>query len=82
MDLQLSLFPDDPKDNSTRKQKKAKLGRYQRIQRELATTKRDPYQVQVDINPVSQPLQTYNFIDLFSGAGESRRVFGKLVLIQ
>ncbi|KDR54221.1 DNA cytosine methyltransferase [Arthrospira platensis FACHB-971] len=69
MDLQLSLFPDDPKDNSTRKQKKAKLGRYQRIQRELATTKRDPYQVQVDINPVSQPLQTYNFIDLFSGVG-------------
>ena len=69
MDLQLSLFPDDKKDQSTRKQRKAKLGRYERIQRELATIKCDPYQVLVDINIPSKPLQTYNFIDLFCGAG-------------
>jgi len=69
MDVQLSLFPDEPKDNSTRKQKKAKLGRYEKIQRELATTRRDPHQISVDINDTVKPIQTYNFIDLFCGAG-------------
>lgn len=69
MDLQLSLFPDDQKKQSVKKQKKAKLGRYERIQRELATVKRDPYQVLVDINIPSKPLYSYNFIDLFCGAG-------------
>lgn len=69
MDLQLSLFPNDKEDQSVKKQRKAKLGRYERIQRELATVKRDSYQVLVDINVPSKPLHTYNFIDLFCGAG-------------
>ncbi|MEB3886597.1 DNA cytosine methyltransferase [Lyngbya sp. CCY1209] len=69
MDLQLSLFPDEPKDNSVRKHKKAKLGRYEKIQRELATTRRDPHQISVDINAEIKPIKTYNFIDLFCGAG-------------
>ncbi|MBW4575290.1 MAG: DNA cytosine methyltransferase [Aphanothece sp. CMT-3BRIN-NPC111] len=69
MDLQLSLFPDDKKQQSLRKEKKAKLGRYERIQRELATVKRDSYQILVDINVPPKALHTYNFIDLFCGAG-------------
>lgn len=69
MDLQLSLFSDEKEEQSGKKQKKAKLGRYERIQRELATIKRDPHQVLVDINVRSEPLYTYNFIDLFCGAG-------------
>jgi len=69
MDLQLSLFPDNQPSQAVSKQKKAKLGRYERIQRELATVKRDPYQVLVDVNVPLKPLNTYNFIDLFSGAG-------------
>ena len=69
MDLQLSLFPDEKKEQVVKKQKKAKLGRYERIQRELATVKRDPYQVVIDVNAPSKPLHSYNFIDLFCGAG-------------
>ena len=69
MDLQLSLFSGDKKEQSVRKQKKAKLGRYERIQRELATVNRDPYQVLVNIDIPSKPLRIYNFVDLFCGAG-------------
>lgn len=69
MDAQLSLFPDDEKDQRAKKQKKAKLGRYERIQRELATVKRDPYQVHIEISHLAQLTQPYNFIDLFCGAG-------------
>ncbi len=69
MDLQLSLFSNEKKEQAVKKQKKAKLGRYERIQRELATVKRDPYQVLIDINTPSKPLHNFNFIDLFCGAG-------------
>lgn len=69
MDLQLSLFPIEEKEQIVKKQKKAKLGRYERIQRELATVKRDPHQVPVDINTPSKSAHIYNFIDLFCGAG-------------
>jgi DNA (cytosine-5)-methyltransferase 1 len=69
MNLQLSLFPNEKNEQIVGKQKKAKLGRYERIQRELATVKRDAYQVLVDVNVPSKPLQIYNFIDLFCGAG-------------
>lgn len=69
MDLQLSLFSDEKKEQFIKKQKKARLGRYERIQRELATVKRDPYQVLIDINTPSKPFLSYNFIDLFCGAG-------------
>lgn len=68
MYFQLSLFPLDQQP-SDKKQKKAKLGRYERIQRELSTVKRDPHQVFVEVDVPSQTSLTYNFIDLFSGAG-------------
>lgn len=69
MNLQLSLFPAEKQEQTVIKQKKVKLGRYERIQRELATVKRDPYQILVDVDVPSKPRQAYNFIDLFCGAG-------------
>ncbi|MGB0560503.1 MAG: DNA cytosine methyltransferase [Spirulinaceae cyanobacterium] len=66
MNQQLSLFPSEPKQQQP---KKAKLGRYERLQRELATSQRDPYQTVVEIIAPEQPQQTYNFVDLFCGAG-------------
>ncbi len=62
--IQLSLFPQE--NFSTNKRKKAKLGRYEQIQRDLL--KNDLNQVFVDIN-YSDTLLAYNFIDLFCGAG-------------
>lgn len=69
MNFQLSLFTDDEPKQSVKKHKTARLGRYERIQKELATVKRDPYQVMVDVNSLAGSLHTYNFIDLFCGAG-------------
>ncbi|MGB7276114.1 MAG: DNA cytosine methyltransferase [Geitlerinemataceae cyanobacterium] len=69
MNFQLSLFSDEPEPKRSKKQKKAKLGRYERIQRELETVKRDPHKVIINIEPQSKPVQSYNFIDLFCGAG-------------
>jgi DNA (cytosine-5)-methyltransferase 1 len=64
--LQLSLFPQE---ENIKKQKKAKLGRYEQIQRELVTTKRDPHQVFVEVSSSVTLPSDYNFIDLFCGAG-------------
>lgn len=69
MHFQLSLFSDEPEPQKSKKPKKAKLGRYERIQRELETVQRDPHKVLINIDTPSQPLQSYNFIDLFCGAG-------------
>ena len=66
-ELQLSLFPQNNQD--IEKTKKVKLGRYEKIQRELLTIKRDLHQVFVDVNCPIAPHLTYNFIDLFCGAG-------------
>lgn len=69
MDVQLSLFSNEREQHSINIQKKAKLGRYEKIQRELETVKRDPYQTFVDVNTPLKPSICYNFIDLFCGAG-------------
>lgn len=69
MDIQLSLFPPTEKQFTAKKQKKVKLGRYERLQRELLTTQRDPYQVFIDIENQTVSPFNYNFIDLFCGAG-------------
>ncbi len=80
---QLSFFPDEQESNIPKKQKKPKLGRYERIQRELENDNSDPYKVFVDISAVamsakeSQGTETtigrkiskYTFVDLFCGAG-------------
>jgi len=70
---QLSFFPDGREQNIPQKQKKPKLGRYERIQRELENDNSDPYKVFVDINPIvssaSEYISEYTFVDLFCGAG-------------
>ena len=40
---QISFFPNEDEHNPSQKQKKPKLGRYERIQRELDEHKSDPY---------------------------------------
>lgn len=66
---QLSLFPDLEEQNYTKKQKKAKLGRYQRIQRELETNDCDSYKKFIEIEFPKIPASEYTFVDLFCGAG-------------
>lgn len=53
--------------------KRAKLGRYERLQRALAREGNDPRRVYVEVSPgitvpPGEPL-TFNFVDLFCGAG-------------
>ena len=64
---QLSLFLHD--ENAVQKQKKAKLGRYERLQRELEENDNNPYKIYVDVKSSSKSALKYNFVDLFSGAG-------------
>ena len=59
---QLSLFPE----LETKKKKQAKLGRYERLQRELENTQDDCYKIFIEIE---EKPETYNFVDIFSGAG-------------
>ncbi|MEC4886455.1 MAG: DNA cytosine methyltransferase [Scytonema sp. PMC 1070.18] len=56
------------KPNPVKKQKKAKLGRYERIQRDLET-EIDPYKIFVQIDSPVTCNYEYTFIDLFCGAG-------------
>lgn len=66
---QLSLFPDFEEQNPTKKQKNAKLGRYERIQRELETNDCDPYKRFLEVESPQLPASNYTFVDLFCGAG-------------
>lgn len=65
-EIQLSLFSNN---EPNKKPKKAKLGRYERLQRELEKNESDPYKVFVEIDKRAPPVFPYNFVDLFSGAG-------------
>lgn len=66
--IQLSLFSEEEPDYSKR-QKKAKLGRYERIQRELEANNCDPYKTFIEIGSLPTPPSGYTFVDLFCGAG-------------
>lgn len=66
---QLSLFSNVEEQNPTKRHKTAKLGRYQRIQRELEVSDRDPYKTFIEIDDKSIPSSNYTFVDLFCGAG-------------
>ncbi len=66
---QLSFFPNQEEQNLSKKTKKAKLGRYERIQRELEQNDSDPYKIFVEINSQSPRESNYTFVDLFCGAG-------------
>ncbi len=67
-DIQLSLF-SEIKEDGVKKQKKAKLGRYERIKRELEEGNKDLYKIFVEVKSTSSPLIPYTFVDLFCGAG-------------
>ena len=66
---QLSLFSNGEDQNLDRRQKKAKLGRYERLQRELELKNQDPYKIFVEAEIPTTPTSTYTFVDLFCGAG-------------
>ncbi len=51
------------------KQKKARLGRYERLQRELATDVSDTHKESVSIDFPALPTAKFNFVDVFCGAG-------------
>ncbi|MFB2936096.1 DNA cytosine methyltransferase [Aerosakkonemataceae cyanobacterium BLCC-F154] len=67
--IQLSLFCDRENQNPIKKPKKPKLGRYERIQKELNESDRDPYKIFIDVNTPPTATSTYKFVDLFCGAG-------------
>ncbi|MDB9372502.1 DNA cytosine methyltransferase [Nodularia sphaerocarpa] len=66
---QLDLFPHEDERNPIKKQKQPKLGRYQRIQRELDKDNSDSYKKFIDISSPPNLLSKYTFVDLFCGAG-------------
>lgn len=66
---QLDLFPHEDERNPIKKQKQPKLGRYQRIQRELDRDNSDQYKQFIDISSAPNFLSKYTFVDLFCGAG-------------
>ncbi|HYW18459.1 MAG TPA: DNA cytosine methyltransferase [Nodularia sp. (in: cyanobacteria)] len=66
---QLDLFPHEDECTLIKKQKQPKLGRYQRIQRELDRDNSDQYKTFVDISYPPSLLSKYTFVDLFCGAG-------------
>ncbi|MCU0542062.1 MAG: hypothetical protein MUE44_07695 [Oscillatoriaceae cyanobacterium Prado104] len=67
--IQLSLFSNEAETIPAKKQKKAKLGRYDRIQRQLETDECDRYKIFSDIESQLLPASDYTFVDLFCGAG-------------
>jgi len=67
--IQLSLFSNKEETIPAKKPKQAKLGRYERIQRELEADDSDPYKIFIDVESQSIPASDYRFVDLFCGAG-------------
>ncbi len=67
---QLSLFSvNQEEQNPSKSQKKAKLGRYERIQRELERHQCDPYKIFIEVESAFVSTADYTFVDLFCGAG-------------
>ena len=66
---QLSLFNQETYQKEIIKNKKVKLDRYQRLQRELESNESDLNKKFINIEIPEQPILTYNFLDLFAGAG-------------
>lgn len=66
---QLSFFPEKEEKVATIKQKKPKLGRYERIKRELEENETDPNKIFIKISSEPIPTSDYTFLDLFCGAG-------------
>lgn len=67
--IQLSFFNNEEEQNPASRKKQAKLGRYQRIQRELEAKESDPYKTFIEVKSPPKILSNYSFVDLFCGAG-------------
>lgn len=67
--IQLSLFCCEETQKPAKRQKKAKLGRYERIQKQLEICERDSYKTFIEVELPVVPTYDYTFVDLFSGAG-------------
>lgn len=67
--VQLSLFPDLEQLPSSKQQKQPKLKRYERLRKELEDNDINSHKVFVDVHQRPITSCTYNFVDLFSGAG-------------
>ncbi|MDR2659441.1 MAG: DNA cytosine methyltransferase, partial [Spirochaetaceae bacterium] len=52
-----------------RRQKKPRLGRYERLAFDIESSSHDPYKTWVEKKDFQPPLLQYNFIDLFCGCG-------------
>ncbi len=68
-EIQLSLWPKLDPITPNKKEKTAKLRRYERLQRELKFSEADPYKIFVDLELAVIPDCQYLFVDLFCGAG-------------
>ena len=80
---QLSLFSNGEDQNQDKRQKKARVRRYERLQRELELKNQDPNKIFVQVESPCTPTSTYTFVDLFSGAGgECHKVWHKRDLNQ
>lgn len=66
---QLSIFTENEEEVTIIKQKKPKLGRYERIKRELEENETDPNKRFIEISSEAIPTSNYTFVDLFCGAG-------------
>lgn len=69
--IQLSLFPKTSSHERTqqKKPKQPKLGRYDRIKRDLQQNDLNPDKCWIDISQTKPKYGCYNFVDLFCGAG-------------
>jgi DNA (cytosine-5)-methyltransferase 1 len=69
MDMELFDTVDTAFISHARRQKKPRLGRYERLAVTIETTASDPYKIWVNKEDFQKPLLQYNFIDLFCGCG-------------
>jgi DNA (cytosine-5)-methyltransferase 1 len=67
--IQLSLFPEVEKQTPRKRQKQPKLGRYERLQRELEENDDNSSKIFVEVEKQPETSFSYNFVDLFCGAG-------------
>ncbi|WP_013325436.1 DNA cytosine methyltransferase [Gloeothece verrucosa] len=67
--LQLSLFTEQEDHILHKYDKKPKLGRYERLKRQLEQNHDDHYKIFVKVKEQPETSFNYTFVDLFAGAG-------------
>ncbi|HLO87905.1 MAG TPA: DNA cytosine methyltransferase [Nostocaceae cyanobacterium] len=67
--IQLSLFPNKQEETFTQQGRQPRLGRYERLRKELENNDTDKYKIFIDVTLPIKKANRYTFIDLFCGAG-------------